>query len=80
MIEPSTRRALAAFLHDVGTLAGRAGNEHARRLDAHKMLVGNLPLESWSRDCIKSTTNAKALDHFRLHFKAMLGLLKALRG
>ena len=80
MIEPSTRRALAAFLHDVGTLAGRAGNEYATRLDAHNMLVGNLPLESWSRDCIKSTTNAKALDHFRLHFKAMLGLLKTRRG
>ena len=36
--------------------------------------------EAWFRDCIKSTTNAKALDHFRLHFEAVLGFLKALRG
>lgn len=36
--------------------------------------------ESWFRECIKSTTNAKALDHFRLHFEAVLGFLKALRG
>ena len=36
--------------------------------------------ESWFRDCVKSTTNAKALDHFRLHFEAVLGFLKALRG
>ena len=36
--------------------------------------------ESWFRKCIKSTTNAKALDHFRLHFEAVLGFLKALRG
>lgn len=36
--------------------------------------------ESWFRECIKSTTSAKALDHFRLHFEAVLGFLKALRG
>ena len=36
--------------------------------------------ESWFRDCIKSTTSAKALDHFRLHFEAVIGFLKALRG
>ena len=36
--------------------------------------------ETWFRECIKSTTNAKALDHFRLHFEAVLGFLKALRG
>lgn len=36
--------------------------------------------ESWFRDCIKSTTSAQALDHFRLHFEAVLGFLKALRG
>ncbi|MEF8761040.1 MAG: hypothetical protein V5B36_15365 [Candidatus Accumulibacter sp. UW25] len=28
---------------------------------------------------IKTTTSAKALDHFRLHFEAVLGFLKALR-
>ena len=42
-------------------------------------LVGN-EFERWFRECIKSTTNAKALDHFRLHFEAVLGFLKALRG
>ena len=36
--------------------------------------------ESWFRDCIKSTTSAIALKHFRLHFEAVLGFLKALRG
>ena len=35
---------------------------------------------SWFRDCIKSTTSAIALKHFRLHFEAVLGYLKALRG
>ncbi len=34
---------------------------------------------SWFRLCIKTTTNARALDHFRLHFEAVLGFLKALR-
>ena len=41
-------------------------------------LVGD-EFERWFRDCIKSTTSAKALDHFRLHFEAVLGFLKALR-
>lgn len=36
--------------------------------------------EAWFRDCVKSTTSAKALDHFRLHFEAVLGFLKSLRG
>ena len=36
--------------------------------------------EFWFRDCIKTTTSAKALDHFRLHFEAVIGFLKALRG
>lgn len=35
--------------------------------------------EAWFRDCIKSTTSAKALNHFRLHFEAVLGFLKAIR-
>lgn len=35
--------------------------------------------ELWFRDCIKSTTSAIALKHFRLHFEAVLGFLKALR-
>ena len=41
-------------------------------------LVGD-EFERWFRECIKSTTSAKALDHFRLHFEAVLGFLKALR-
>lgn len=36
--DPSTRIALAAFLHDIGKLAERAGIDHAGRLDAHKTL------------------------------------------
>ncbi|MEN9481194.1 MAG: hypothetical protein RLZZ298_2589 [Pseudomonadota bacterium] len=36
--------------------------------------------EAWFRDCIKSTTSAIALKHFRLHFEAVIGFLKALRG
>ncbi|MCC6657597.1 MAG: type III-A CRISPR-associated protein Csm2 [Rhodocyclaceae bacterium] len=42
-------------------------------------LVGD-EFERWFRECIKSTPNAQALDHFRLHFEAVLGFLKALRG
>lgn len=37
-INPSARIALAAFLHDIGKLAERAGIDHAGRLDAHKTL------------------------------------------
>lgn len=44
-----------------------------------RSLVGD-EFERWFRECIKSTTSAKALDHFRLHFEAVLGFLKALRG
>jgi len=42
-------------------------------------LVGDR-FDSWFRECIRSTTSAKALDHFRLHFEAVLGFLKAIRG
>ncbi|MER2518881.1 MAG: type III-A CRISPR-associated protein Csm2 [Candidatus Accumulibacter phosphatis] len=35
--------------------------------------------ETWFRGCLKATTSARALDHFRLHFEAVLGFLKALR-
>ena len=38
LTDPSTRIALAAFLHDIGKLAERAGIDHAGRLDAHKTL------------------------------------------
>lgn len=42
-------------------------------------LVGD-EFERWFRECIKSTASAKALGHFRLHCKAVLGFLKTLRG
>lgn len=38
LTEPSSRVALAAFLHDLGKLAERAGMDTAGRLDAHKTL------------------------------------------
>ncbi|HMW16848.1 MAG TPA: type III-A CRISPR-associated protein Csm2 [Accumulibacter sp.] len=33
----------------------------------------------WFSGCLKTTTSARALDHFRLHFEAVLGFLKPLR-
>ncbi len=38
LTERSARIALAAFLHDLGKLAERAGIDHEGRLDAHKTL------------------------------------------
>lgn len=35
--------------------------------------------ETWFRGCLKTTTSARALDNFRLHFEAVIGFLKALR-
>ena len=43
-----------------------------------RKLVGE-EFAKWFRDCIRETTNARALNHFRLHFEAVLGFLKALR-
>lgn len=37
-INTSSRVAIAAFLHDIGKLAERAGIDHGGRLDAHKTL------------------------------------------
>jgi len=34
----------------------------------------------WFRDCVAQVSDARTLKHFRLHFEAMLGFLKALRG
>lgn len=34
---------------------------------------------NWFRQCLSQTSSARALSHFRLHFEAMLGFLKALR-
>jgi len=44
-----------------------------------RKLVGK-KFADWFRDCIRETTNARALNHFRLHFEAVLGFLKARRG
>lgn len=38
LLDASTRVALAAYLHDLGKLAERAGIDHEGRLDAHKNL------------------------------------------
>jgi CRISPR-associated protein Csm2 len=35
---------------------------------------------SWFRDCVKQVNSARTLNHFRLHFEAMLGFLKQIRG
>lgn len=34
----------------------------------------------WFRDCVGQVNDARTLNHFRLHFEAMLGFLKAIRG
>ena len=36
--------------------------------------------EHWFRTCVGATKSAVGLDHFRFHFEAVLGFLKALRG
>jgi len=38
LLEQSARVALAAFMHDIGKLAERAGIDHAGRLDADRTL------------------------------------------
>jgi len=38
LLEQSARVALAAFVHDIGKLAERAGIDHHGRLDAHRTL------------------------------------------
>jgi CRISPR-associated protein Csm2 len=35
---------------------------------------------SWFQDCVKQVDSPRTLKHFRLHFEAMLGFLKAIRG
>lgn len=34
----------------------------------------------WFRDCVRQVESPRTLNHFRLHFEAMLGFLKAIRG
>lgn len=65
--------------------AGPGYHTHIRILNAKvayakgRGLVGD-EFERWFRECIKSTTGTRALDHVRLHFVAVLGFLNALRG
>lgn len=33
----------------------------------------------WFRDCVAQVNDARTLNHFRLHFEAMLGFLKSIR-
>lgn len=35
--------------------------------------------EEWFKKCVGATTSARALDHFRLHFEAVLGFLKGMK-
>ena len=35
---------------------------------------------AWFRDCVRQVEDPRTLNHFRLHFEAMLGFLKAIRG
>jgi CRISPR-associated protein Csm2 len=35
---------------------------------------------TWFRDCVRQVESARTLNNFRLHFEAMLGFLKAIRG
>ena len=53
-------------------LTGKATDARGRKLVDDEFVA-------WFRLCIKTTTSARALDHFRLHFEAVLGFLKALR-
>ena len=34
----------------------------------------------WFRRCVQQVSDTRTLNHFRLHFEAMLGFLKAIRG
>lgn len=34
----------------------------------------------WFKDCVRQVDSPRTLNHFRLHFEAMLGFLKAIRG
>lgn len=34
---------------------------------------------NWLKQCLKATTNARSLNHFKLHFEAVLGFIRAKR-
>jgi len=59
-----------AFIH---MLNAKAAYAEGRKLVTKEFV-------QWMRDCIKQVDSPRTLNHFRLHFEAMLGFLKAIRG
>jgi len=63
-------RDYAAFIH---MLNAKAAYAQGRNLVTREFV-------QWLRDCIKQIDGPRTLNHFRLHFEAMIGFLKAIRG
>ncbi|HNO74828.1 MAG TPA: type III-A CRISPR-associated protein Csm2 [Nitrosomonas mobilis] len=59
-----------AFIH---MLNAKAAYAQGRKLVTQEFV-------EWLNSCIKQVTDTRTLNHFRLHFEAMLGFLKAIRG
>ena len=59
-----------AFIH---MLNAKAAYAEGRKLVTKEFV-------QWMRECIKQVDSPRTLNHFRLHFEAMLGFLKAIRG
>ena len=55
-------------------------NAKAEYAKGRRPQLVNQAFVDWFRDCIGQVSDARTLKHFRLHFEAMLGFLKALRG
>jgi len=53
-------------------------NAKAAYAEGRKLVTADFV--SWFRDCVKQVEDPRTLNHFRLHFEAMLGFLKAIRG
>ncbi|WP_300088086.1 type III-A CRISPR-associated protein Csm2 [uncultured Nitrosomonas sp.] len=60
----------AAFIH---MLNAKAAYAEGRNLVTHEFV-------EWLRGCIAQIDSPRTLNHFRLHFEAMLGFLKQIRG
>ncbi len=63
-------KAYEAFIH---MLNAKAAYAQGRNLVTREFV-------DWLRGCIKKTGDPRTLRHFRLHFEAMLGFLKQIRG
>jgi len=59
-----------AFIH---MLNAKAAYAQGRNLVTREFV-------QWLRDCIQQIDSPRTLNHFRLHFEAMIGFLKAIRG